>query len=156
MHCNYCLSGTISELNLYWSTNKWSKSIHFLIFVMSNLVNKVSAAPIFCGMFRRAVCRYLHTEPLQPHMFSNERTCNYYRHTRNLGIWTLSKNFNLGWIQRSLKLTLSIESIPLICLSCLSNSSTLSLVSLSKRHESLHWISSWWSKWGGGGYGMLI
>lgn len=66
-------------------------------------------------------------------------------------------NFNPGCMQRSLKLTLPNESVSLICLSCLSSSSTLSLVSLSTPTgiSSSYCGGSYCSRWGTG-CGMLI
>lgn len=59
-------------------------------------------------------------------------------------------------MQRSLKLTLPNESVPWICLSCLSSSSTLSLVSLSTPTDTSSCCGgSSYSRWGAG-CGMLI
>lgn len=66
------------------------------------------------------------------------------------GHMNLAEYFSLGWRQRSLKMRLPREFGPLICLSCLSWSSTLFFISLSNLADIYPSYSGilWWSYWG--------
>lgn len=112
----------ISELNLYFLINEWANQSSASFWKFQSFVNPQGLLLWEFGeMFRSTTCHYPHTLLWLHHKSWDGCKDSLFRHFfRSQG--TRSREVLFGWIQRSLKSTLTRESIAFISLNFLDSS----------------------------------